>query len=276
MTKLAPLLEVQNLSVRFVRKRNWLGRPQAVVNAIEDVSVSVAAGECLGIVGESGSGKSTLAAVVAGLVAPHSGTIRFHERPLMAGRRVPADARRIQIVFQDPGGSLDPRMRIWESVSEGLLIHRKADRVTRRKRAGELLETVGLDGKYLDRYPHALSGGQRQRVAIARALSLEPELILLDEPTSALDMTVQAQVLNLLLDVQAKLGVAFVLITHDMAVANFLCHRIAVMRNGRIVEQGSANQIMSAPQTDYARNLVVATPRVDADTTNSNRIGDHA
>jgi ABC-type glutathione transport system ATPase component len=276
MTNVAPLLEVENLSVQFVRKRNWLGRPRSVVNAIEDVSLNVAPGECLGIVGESGSGKSTLAAAIAGLIAPRSGTMRFRGGALRAGRRPLADARRIQIVFQDPGGSLDPHMRIWQSVSEGLLIHREADRATRRRRAAELLETVGLDGTYLDRHPHALSGGQRQRVAIARALSLNPELILLDEPTSALDMTVQAQVLNLLLDVQAKFGVAFVLITHDMSVANFLCHRIAVMRNGRIVEQGSANQIMSAPQTDYARNLVAATPRVDADSKLSVEIGEPA
>ena len=255
MTNVAPLLEVENLSVQFVRKRNWLGRPRSVVNAIEDVSLTVAPGECLGIVGESGSGKSTLAAAIAELIAPRSGTMRFHARALAAGRRPLAEARRIQIVFQDPGGSLDPHMRIWQSVSEGLLIHREADGAARRRRAAELLHTVGLDGNYLDRYPHALSGGQRQRVAIARALSLSPELILLDEPTSALDMTVQAQVLNLLLDVQAKFGVAFVLITHDMSVANFLCHRIAVMRNGRIVEQGSASQIMSAPQSDMPETL---------------------
>jgi len=265
MTSGANLLEIEDVSVRFVRKRDVLGRPRAFVDAVENVSLSLVRGECLGIVGESGSGKSTLAATVAGLVAPTNGRVRYRGRQLRSGRRSPEEARKIQIVFQDPAGSLDPRMHIWESVSEGLLICRLAKRAARRERAAQLLETVGLGAEFLDRFPHALSGGQRQRVAIARALALEPELILLDEPTSALDMTVQAQVLNLLLDVQTRSGIALLLITHDMAVANFLCHRIAVMRGGRIIELGPASQIMSAPRSEYARALVAATPRVNTD-----------
>jgi peptide/nickel transport system ATP-binding protein len=243
-----PLLEVEDLHVDFVLRRNLLGQPSRLHRALQGVSLAVHAGECVGVVGESGSGKSTLAACIVGLQTPDRGAIRLRGKA--------------QIVFQDPNESLDPRLPLWETVAEGLEIGGLRSRAARRAAAAAGLAAVGLAADMLDRRPHALSGGQRQRVAIARALATGAPLIVLDEPTSALDTSVQAQVLDLLLDIQQRTGVALVLITHDMAVAAHMCHRLVVMKAGAVVEAGETQALLANPTTDYVRGLIAATPRL--------------
>jgi ABC-type glutathione transport system ATPase component len=250
-----PVLRALGVSVTFPARSGGTGRRHEPVRAVRNASLEIHRGECVGLVGESGSGKSTLGFCLAGLVAPTAGEIRY------AGTN--RSIQPVQIVFQDSGGALDPRMRVWESVAEGLDIQTKLPRPAQRERAIELLRTVGLGEDLSRRYPHALSGGQRQRVGIARALATEPEIIVLDEPTSALDMVVQARVLDLLLELQERSGVAFLLITHDIAVAAHLCHRIAVMKSGEIVEQGATEALLARPETEYARTLISSTPTLD-------------
>ena len=260
------LLNVIGLGVDFSLGSQTLFGGRRKLVALDELSLTVGEGECVGVVGESGSGKSTLGACILGLVDPTRGAIRFDGRDVTRLRRDrnPDVAKAIQIVFQDPSGSLDPRLPVWQSVAESFEIHASLRRSERRDAAAALMRSVGLGEDMLDRFPHALSGGQRQRVAIARALATKPRLIVLDEPTSALDMTVQAQVLDLLLDIQERTRVSYLLITHDMAVAGHLCHRIAVMRSGRIEESGDARKIVTEPETPYARALVNATPRLGA------------
>ena len=214
-------------------------RASGTLRAVDDVSLAIAPGEILGLVGESGSGKSTVGRCAIGLLRPTSGAVRLLGQDLAAsrGRRLRGLRRRCGIVFQDPGSSLDPRMTIEECVAEPLVIA-GTDRASRAGRVAELLASVRLDSAVRSRYPHELSGGQRQRVSIARAIALRPELLVADEPTSALDVSVQATVLDLLLDLQAELGFACLFITHDLAVVSFLADRIAVMRSGRLVELG--------------------------------------
>jgi ABC-type glutathione transport system ATPase component len=243
-----PLLAVEGLRVAFVLGRDPLGRPRRTLQALKGVSLSVAAGECVGVIGESGSGKSTLGACIVGLQRPDAGEIRLN---------APA-----QIVFQDPNESLDPHLPLWETVAEGLEIGGLRSRQARRAAAAEGLAAVGLAADLMDRRPHALSGGQRQRVAIARALATGARLIVLDEPTSALDTSVQEQVLDLLLGIQQRTGVAYLLITHDMAVAAHMCHRLVVMKAGAVIETGETEALLANPQTDYARSLIAATPRL--------------
>jgi len=230
------------------------------VNALRNVSVTVGPGECVGIVGESGSGKSTLAAVAAGLVPWSEGRVRLQgrEMPRPPTRRTQADHSALQMVFQDPYGSLDPTWPVGRSVTEGLAIHGRQSRSAQRDRALELLAEVGLGRDYVDRRPHELSGGQRQRVAIARALAVNPAVTVLDEPTSALDPTVQAQILNLLLDLQMRRGVAFLLISHDLEVIAHLCQRVYVVCRGEIVETGTAGEVIRSPREAYTRRLVDA------------------
>ncbi len=236
----APLLDVRDLEQRYMLPRESLFRPPGQVRALNGVSVQVKAGRSLGIVGESGSGKSTFARVVMALERPTSGQVVMLGRDL---NRLPADelrrARRdFQMVFQDPYGSLDPRQTIARIVAEPLTVLEGADRTTFRERVAAVLRQVGLRDADMDKYPHEFSGGQRQRIAIARALITQPKLIVADEPVSALDVSVQAQVLNLMQDLQEQFGLSYILISHDLAVVDYLCDEVAVMYLGRIVEQG--------------------------------------
>ena len=238
-----PLIEVMDVVQDYRLPRRSLFGPPPSHRALDGVSLTVASGESLGIVGESGSGKSTLARIVAGLDRPTSGRI---------ARRC-----RVQMVFQDPYGSLDPRMRVERIVTEAL--HRDpSNRAEKRRRAGEALQAVGLDDADLAKYAHEFSGGQRQRIAIARALIARPELVIADEPVSALDVSVQAQVLNLMLDLKSRYGMAYLLISHDLAVVAHLTERVAVMKDGRIVETGATEEVLKAPAHDYTRALLDA------------------
>ena len=260
------MLELDRISMVYPGTRRGFTRGTPVT-ALHEVSFEVRAGECFGLVGESGSGKTTLTRCILQLERPSAGTIRFEGEDM--ARLSPAALRRlrarIQIVFQDPQASLNPRMSVHDIVTEPLVVHRAAlglDARQRTERAVELLTLVGLGPQHLYRYPHEFSGGQRQRIGIARALVTQPALLLLDEPTSALDVSVQAQVLNLLDDLQRRLGLTYLFISHDLAVIRYVCDRVALIHHGRIVEQGSRDAIFDTPQTDYARMLLAAMPEV--------------
>jgi len=258
----APLLQAESLSKRFGVGSDLLGRPRAHVHAVSDVSIAIAPGETLGLVGESGSGKSTLGRLLVGLERADGGTIDFAgeriHRP--RGRQLRALRRRVQMIFQDPYASLDPRMTVGQSVAEPLGIHDLARGAAARDRVRDLFEHVGLRGDMTGRYPHALSGGQRQRVGIARALAVEPQLIVADEPVAALDVSIQAQIVNLLLTLQAQHNLAYLFISHDIAVVAHISHRIAVMYLGELVETGSAKAIIGSPRHPYTEGLIAATP----------------
>jgi len=233
------------------------------VLAVDDVSLQVASGETLGLVGESGCGKTTLARLVVGLLPAHRGVVRVGgedaHRAGLAARR--ARARAVQMVFQDPFGSLNPRLRIGTIVAEPLAVHGIGDAESRRRQALELLDKVGLPAAAAQRFAHELSGGQRQRVAIARALALQPRLIVCDEAVSALDVSIQAQVINLLRDLQREFGLAYLFISHDLRVVRYISDRIAVMHRGRIVETGESDTVWRAPQHPYSRSLMASLPR---------------
>ena len=253
-------IEFEHVSKTYRRP----GRPP--VKALDDVSWTVPAGSITGLVGESGSGKSTLVRALLGLERLDSGTIRHGDRVLQpAARRVrPVDRRRIQMVFQESGASLNPRMTVRQLVAEGIVVHRLATSATDRdRRVGELLGLVGLDSRDSDRRPATFSGGQRQRIAIARALAVEPEVLVCDEPVSALDVSVQAQVLQLFVAMQTKLGVTILFVAHDLAVVQQLCRDVAVMEQGRIVEWGPTEQVMRRPAHPYTRSLLAAVPVPD-------------
>ena len=259
------LLEVENLARSFtVRRGLLLARKVGEVNAVDDISFTIARGETLGIVGESGSGKSTTARLVLRLLDPSAGRIRFDGTDIttLAGAALRHFRRRMQIVFQDPFASLDPRQTVEAIVGEPLLLHRGGSVAARRDRVAELLALVGLSPAQARRYPHEFSGGQRQRIGIARALAAEPELIVCDEPVSALDVSIQAQVLNLLRDLQDRLGIAYLFITHDLAVVRHVAHRVAVMRRGKIVELAPTDTLFAAPADPYTQSLVAAMPEV--------------
>lgn len=249
------LLQVDNLSVSFPQSSGLFGH-KTLLRAVDEVSFTVVAGESVGVVGASGSGKSTLAQAVTGLVQPTSGTIKI------GGRQ--HDFRRehgvVQMVFQDPQTALNPRRRIRDLIVEPLVIAGQRDARKLRQRAEELAEQVGVSAEQLDRLPRDFSGGQRQRIAIARALALRPQLLVLDEPTSALDVSVQAQILNLLLDLQQATGIAYLFISHDIAVVRHLCSRVLVMKSGRIVESGATSSVLASPAAAYTRSLLAAAP----------------
>jgi len=262
----APLLDVKDLEQRYALPRESLLRPPGQVRALNGVSVQVAAGRSLGVVGESGSGKSTFARLVMALERPTSGQVALLGRDL---NRIPADelrrARRdFQMVFQDPYGSLDPRQTIARIVAEPLTVLEGADRSTFRDRVAAALRQVGLRDADMEKYPHEFSGGQRQRIAIARALITQPKLIVADEPVSALDVSVQAQVLNLMQDLQEQFGLSYILISHDLAVVDYLCDEVAVMYLGRIVEQGRPEDLFEHCAHPYTRALLEAVPRARA------------
>jgi peptide/nickel transport system ATP-binding protein len=258
-----PLLEVDDLVQRYTLPRENLFRPGGQVLALNGVSVQLTAGKSLGVVGESGSGKSTLARAVMALETPTSGSVRLLGRDL---HRLPAGelrrARRdFQMVFQDPYGSLDPRQTVARIVAEPLTAIGHVDRAEQRARVALVLKQVGLRDADMDKFPHEFSGGQRQRIAIARALITQPKLIVADEPVSALDVSVQAQVLNLLEDLQDEFGLSYVLISHDLAVVEYLCDEIAVIYLGRIVEQGTPEDLLHHCAHPYTRALLEAVPR---------------
>src|SRR5438128_396667 len=260
------LLEVDDLVQRYTLPRENLFRPGAQVLALNGVSVQLAAGKSLGVVGESGSGKSTFARAVMALEIPTSGAVRLLGRDL---HRLPAGelrrARRdFQMVFQDPYGSLDPRQTVARIVAEPLTALGRVDRAEQRARVAAVLKQVGLRDADMDKFPHEFSGGQRQRIAIARALITQPRLIVADEPVSALDVSVQAQVLNLLEDLQDEFGLSYVLISHDLAVVDYLCDEIAVIYLGRIVEQGRPQRLFDTCAHPYTRALLQAVPRARA------------
>jgi ABC-type glutathione transport system ATPase component len=266
------LLAIDGVSMRYRAGRKGLFGRGAVVDALSDVSFTVARGESVGLVGESGSGKTTLSRLVMMLERPTAGRVLFDGRDVAAlsPSETKATRRRVQIVFQDPYASLDPRMSVHDIVAEPLEVHRadvpERDAKARTDRVVELLETVALGTQHLYRYPHEFSGGQRQRIGIARALAVRPECLVLDEPTSALDVSVQAQVLNLLADLQSRLGLTYLFISHDLGVIRHVCDRVVLIRHGRVVEQGPTETIFTAPESDYARQLIAAMPDVDPDT----------
>lgn len=259
-----PLLEVSDLRTLFPIRSGLLARVTDHVRAVDGVSFSVASGETLGLIGESGCGKTTVGRTLLGLIPASSGRVLFDGRDVFAARgsALRLLRREMQIVFQDPAGSLNPRMRVWKIVTEPLSVHSIVrTRALLRDRAAELLVRCGLNDAVLDRYPHEFSGGQKQRIGIARALALEPKFLVCDEPTSALDVSVQAQIINLLQDLQRDLGLSYLFISHDMGVVGHLCHRIAVMKSGQIVEIGPREQIIRDPKHEYTRTLLAAVPR---------------
>jgi peptide/nickel transport system ATP-binding protein len=261
----APLLEVNGLRKEYVTAGSWPRGAARVVRAVDGVDFSVLPGETFGLVGESGCGKSTVARCVLNLIRPTAGEIRFRGRNL--SDRSPAEMRALrrdlQIIFQDPYSSLDPRMSIRASLLEPLEIHRIGTRREREARIAELLERVGLGASAIRKYPHEFSGGQRQRIGIARALATRPQLIVADEPVSALDLSIRAQVINLLLDLQRDFSLTYVFIAHDLALVRQICDRVAVMMRGRIVELAPAAELFSQPRHPYTQRLLAAIPVPD-------------
>src|SRR3954462_8011783 len=258
------LLTVNSLRKDFTRDRGLFGGG-TVVRAVDDVSFTIGEGETFGLVGESGSGKTTTGRCILRLIEPTSGQVRFKgENVLQFSRTRMRHARRdMQIVFQDPYSSLNPRMRVGTIVEEPLIIHKTGDKATRRARVEELFRLVGLDPAQLSRYPHQFSGGQRQRIGLARALALNPSFIIADEPVSALDVSVQAQVVNLLMDLQQRLKLTYLFIAHDLRLVRHICRRVAVMYLGKIVEMGETEAIFAAPAHPYTRALLSAIPVPD-------------
>ena len=268
------LLEVHNLTTRFDVGGGWLGGAKARVHAVENVSFNISAGETLALVGESGCGKSTTGRSIARLVEPTDGDILLDGVDIlkMTKRGILAARRKVQMIFQDPFSSLNPRMSVGAAIAEPLLFHKVVSRRDVRDRVAELLRSVGLDPDMAERYPHEFSGGQRQRICIARVLGLEPKLIIADESVSALDVSVKAQVVNLLLDLQDRLGIAFLFISHDMAVVERVSHRVAVMYLGEIVEIGPRAALFDNPQHAYTKKLIAAVPVPDPSVRRSRNI----
>jgi len=258
-----PLLSVQNLHTHFPIRAGLLQRTVGHVRAVDGVSFDIGRGETLGLVGESGCGKTTVGRSILKLIPPTSGSVTFDGHDVLAARgpALKALRRQMQIIFQDPAGSLNPRMRIAGIVGEPLIVHgliKNRDQL--RHKVEELLVRCGMPKAAADRYPHEFSGGQRQRIGIARALALEPRFIVCDEPTSALDVSIQAQIINLLHDLQTEFGLSYLFISHDMAVIQHVCRRIAVMYKGKIVEEGPREAILQNPQHKYTQSLLSAVP----------------
>jgi oligopeptide/dipeptide ABC transporter ATP-binding protein len=256
------LLEVKNIVKHFVAERSVFGRPTAHIKAVDGVSFAVEAGKTLALVGESGCGKSTVSRLVLRLIEPDAGAIQFEGRDLLAfgAGELRAFRRKAQIIFQDPYASLNPRMTVSQILSEPLALHDLVPPAQRRARVEELLRLVGLEPRFARRYSHEFSGGQRQRIAIARALAVEPKLIICDEPVSALDVSIRSQILNLLRNLQERLGLAYIFVSHDLAVVKHIADRIAVMNLGRIVETGDTQELFAAPRHPYGRALLSAIP----------------
>jgi oligopeptide/dipeptide ABC transporter ATP-binding protein len=264
-----PLVEVRNLQVQFAVRRHRLGSPKTWLRAVDDVSFEIGPGETLGLVGESGCGKTTLGRAVVRLIDPTSGAIFFEQRDItrLNGRSLRSLRRGFQMIFQDPYGSLDPRFAVQDIIGEALDLHGLAgSRGARTARAAGLLKDVGLDPSLALRFPHELSGGQRQRIGIARALAVEPKFIVCDEPVSALDVSVQAQIVNLLRELQQTRGLAYLFISHDLAVVEHISHRAIVMYLGKFVETGPAKDVCRQPKHPYTQALLSAVPTIDPET----------
>jgi oligopeptide/dipeptide ABC transporter ATP-binding protein len=257
---MTPLLEVIDLSKHFPA-----GRGLGAVRAVDGVSLTLEAGETLGVVGESGCGKSTLGRTILRLTEPTSGRIHFEGEDLLAlgPEELRARRREMQMIFQDPFASLDPRLTVARIVAEPLVIHRVADRAARARAVADLLETVGLDADAAGRYPHEFSGGQRQRIGIARAVALRPKLIVADEPVSALDVSIQSQILNLLVDLRRRFGLSYIFISHDLAVVEHMADAVAVMYLGRVVEAARADDLFARPSHPYTQALIAAVPALE-------------
>jgi peptide/nickel transport system ATP-binding protein len=260
------LFEAHDLVKHFPVKSGLLfSREVDRVRAVDGVDLAIAAGETLGLVGESGSGKSTLCRALLQLIEPDSGSVRFEGRELVGlrQRQLRPLRRDMQMIFQDPYASLNPRRRVGQIVGGPIRLNRLASGAELRRRVEELLDRVGLSPEHYDRFPHEFSGGQRQRIGIARAIALKPKLIVADEPVSALDVSIQAQIVNLLDDLQDEFGIAYLFVAHDIAVVRHISDRIAVMHHGKIVETGSADQVCEHPREDYTKKLLAAVPIPD-------------
>ncbi|WP_110947254.1 oligopeptide/dipeptide ABC transporter ATP-binding protein [Pseudomonas bohemica] len=250
------ILGLQDVRVHYPMGKDWLGRPKALAHALNGIDLQVRAGETLGVVGESGCGKSTLAQLLMGLIKPTSGTLDW------IYNNARERSSNVQIVFQDPQSSLDPRLPVWKVITEPLFVQRSAPRRDMREIAARVASQVGIRTEYMERFPHQFSGGQRQRIAIARALSCDPDIIVLDEPTSALDISVQAQILNLLAELQRSRNLTYILISHNVSVVRHMADRVAVMYLGQIVELGSASEVLERPRHPYTQLLLEAVPRL--------------
>lgn len=270
------ILEVRGLLVRFPRHSGLLGRRTGWINAVDGVSFHIERGRTLGLVGESGCGKTTVGRAVLGLIPAAAGEVYFDGVDVRraGASRLRALRRELQIVFQDPGGSLNARMRIGAIVGEPLIVHGvEKSAASLRARVAGLLERCGMPPDSMERFPHQFSGGQKQRIAIARAIALKPKLIVCDEPTSALDVSVQAQILNLLKDLQREFGMSYLFISHDMNVMQHMCDSIAVMNAGKIVESGSTGEVLHSPRDEYTKRLLSAVPVAKVRRREASRLG---
>lgn len=268
----APLLKVENLSKTFqIRKSSLFGGAAGQVKAVDGVSFEIARGECLGLVGESGCGKTTVSKMLMRALAPDTGAVTYNDRGALVDvlaltpQALTPFRRKMQFIFQDPFSSLNPRMPVFDIITEPLVIHGIGDDESRREAARELMRLVGLDVRHLNRYPHSFSGGQRQRIGIARALALQPDLLICDEPVSALDVSIQAQILNLLKDLQAELGLTYLFISHNLAVVNYIANNIAVMCHGQLVEMAPRDILFNRPTHPYTQALLQAVPEANLD-----------
>ena len=262
---MSTLLRVNNLQVHFPVRGGFFGRSQEVIKAVDEVSFTIEEGRTLGLVGESGSGKSTVARALLKLVKATGGEVLYKDREILSlGESAFRPLRKdLQMIFQDPFGSLNPRMTVEEIIAEPLRIHfSHMNREDRRNTVSALLDRVGLPKESMWRYPHEFSGGQRQRIGIARALAVQPKFLICDEPVSALDVSVQAQIVNLLRDLQEQFGLTYLFIAHDLAVVEHMSDDVIVMNRGRVVESGPAEQICEAPQHEYTRRLLAAVPKL--------------
>lgn len=260
------ILEVKKIKKSYSTGKGFFSQKKDFISAVDGVSFSIFSGDTLGLVGESGCGKSTLARIILGLIKPDSGKVLFKGKDIVSfSRREMKQARKnMQIVFQDPFNSLDPRFRVLPIILEGLVnFSERKNKKEWEAKAAAVLEEVGLSRDFFNRYPHELSGGQRQRVSIARALVLEPQLLVLDEPVSALDVSIQAQIINLLIDLQKRKNLSYLFIAHDLEIVKYLCNRVCVMRQGEISESGSSQEVFNNPSHPYTKKLLAAVPKIE-------------